>query len=155
MFSMSRLLVAAVLSLAAISAPSARAADKEVFPAQPALAGTMLNGKPYKLDTGKGNIILVIFWATWCPTCQAEMPAFRKFYETNKKAGFELVAVSIDDAMSDIDEYAKILLQAKDHKVLENMKRESRIFASRYSWDTVAQQYERFILDIYDREKHE
>jgi len=107
MFSMSRLLVAAVLSLAAISAPSARAADKEVFPAQPALAGTMLNGKPYKLDTGKGNIILVTFWATWCPTCQAEMPAFRKFYETNKKAGFELVAVSIDDAMSDIDEYAK------------------------------------------------
>ena len=63
--------------------------------------------------------------------------------------------VSLKARPFDIDEYAKILLQAKDHKVLENMKRESRIFASRYSWDTVAQQYERFILDIYDREKHE
>lgn len=107
MFSMSRLLVAAVISLAALSTPTAHAASKEVFPAQPALVGTTLNGKPYKLDTGKGAVILVTFWATWCPTCQAEMPAFRKFYEANKKSGFELIAVSIDDAMSDIDDYAR------------------------------------------------
>ncbi len=107
MRSMSKLLAVAVIAASSLSAQFAQAASKEVFPAQPALAGTMLNGKPYKLDTSKGEIILVTFWATWCPTCQAEMPTFRKFYEANKKSGFELVTVSIDDAMSDIDDYAK------------------------------------------------
>ncbi|MFZ6711543.1 TlpA family protein disulfide reductase [Undibacterium sp. TC9W] len=107
MRSMSKLLAVAVIVASSLCAQFAQAASKEVFPAQPALAGTMLNGKPYKLDTSKGEIILVTFWATWCPTCQAEMPTFRKFYEANKKSGFELVTVSIDDAMSDIDDYAK------------------------------------------------
>lgn len=107
MLSMSKLLAVAVIVVSSLSAQFAQAASKEVFPAQPALAGIMLNGKPYKLDTSKGEVILVTFWATWCPTCQAEMPTFRKFYEANKKSGFELVAVSIDDAMSDIDDYAK------------------------------------------------
>ncbi|MBI3729131.1 MAG: TlpA family protein disulfide reductase [Burkholderiales bacterium] len=104
---MLKILIATVLFISAINAQFALAASKEVFPAQPALAGTMLNGKPYQLDTSKGAVILVTFWATWCPTCQAEMPTFRKFYEANKKSGFELVTVSIDDAMSDIDDYAK------------------------------------------------
>lgn len=102
-----KILIATVLFISAINAQFALAASKEVFPAQPELAGTMLNGKPYKLDTSKGEVILVTFWATWCPTCQAEMPTFRKFYEANKKSGFELVIVSIDDAMSDINDYAK------------------------------------------------
>jgi len=107
MLSMSKLLAAAVIVASGMTAQFALAASKDVFPAQPALSGTMLNGKPYKLDTSKGEVILVTFWATWCPTCQAEMPTFRKFYEANKSAGFELVTVSIDDAMSDIDDYAK------------------------------------------------
>ncbi|MFZ6677854.1 TlpA family protein disulfide reductase [Undibacterium sp. Tian12W] len=107
MLSMSKLLAVTVIVACNLSAQFAQAASKEVFPAQPALAGTMLNGKPYKMDTSKGEIILVTFWATWCPTCQAEMPTFRKFYEANKKSGFELVTVSIDDVMTDIDDYAK------------------------------------------------
>ncbi len=107
MFGRSTFLAAVVITIISLSTPAARAADKEILPAQPALEGSMLNGKPYKLDTHKGEVILVAFWATWCPTCQAEMPAFRKFYEANKKSGFELVAVSIDDTMSEIDDYAR------------------------------------------------
>ena len=107
MLSMSKSLVAAIIVASSFTTQFALAASKDVFPAQPTLTGTMLNGKPYKLDTSKGEVILVTFWATWCPTCQAEMPTFRKFYEANKKSGFELVTVSIDDAMSDIDDYAK------------------------------------------------
>ncbi|MES2036843.1 MAG: TlpA disulfide reductase family protein [Pseudomonadota bacterium] len=107
MLSMSKALVAAMIVASSFSTQFAQAASKDIFPAQPALTGTMLNGKPYKLDTSKGEVILVTFWATWCPTCQAEMPTFRKFYEANKRSGFELVTVSIDDAMSDIDDYAK------------------------------------------------
>ncbi len=91
-----------------LTAQFAQAAGKEEFPAKPLLTGTMLNGKQFKLNSTKGEVVLVTFWATWCPTCRAEMPTFRKFYEANKKSGFEMVTVSIDDAMSDIDDYSKL-----------------------------------------------
>lgn len=103
-----KFLAVAVLLGSVFAAQFVQAAGKEEFPAKPALTGTMLNGKPFKLTNTKGEVVLVTFWATWCPTCRAEMPTFRKFYEANKKSGFEMVTVSIDDAMSDIDEYAKL-----------------------------------------------
>ncbi|MCH8617780.1 TlpA disulfide reductase family protein [Undibacterium sp. TS12] len=108
MFRMKQFFVAASILAAALSVQLSHAAGKEEFPAKPALSGTMLNGKAYKLNPAKGDVVLVTFWATWCPTCRAEMPTFRKFYEANKKSGFEMVTVSIDDAMSDIDEYSRL-----------------------------------------------
>ncbi|MFM2399088.1 MAG: hypothetical protein RL341_1245 [Pseudomonadota bacterium] len=77
-------------------------------PPPPALQGTTLTGKPYSLDQAKGKVTLVSFWATWCPTCRAEMPTFRKFYDTNRAKGFELVTVSIDDDMKEVEDYGKL-----------------------------------------------
>jgi cytochrome c biogenesis protein CcmG, thiol:disulfide interchange protein DsbE len=74
----------------------------------PALQGTTLSGKPYSLQQAKGKVTLVSFWATWCPTCRAEMPTFRKFYDANRSKGFELVTVSIDDDMKDVEDYGKL-----------------------------------------------
>jgi cytochrome c biogenesis protein CcmG, thiol:disulfide interchange protein DsbE len=74
----------------------------------PALRGTTLSGKPYSLEQAKGKVTLVSFWATWCPTCRAEMPTFRKFYDANRSKGFELVTVSIDDDMKDVEDYGKL-----------------------------------------------
>jgi thiol-disulfide isomerase/thioredoxin len=74
----------------------------------PALSGTTLSGKPYALTQARGKVTLVAFWATWCPTCRAEMPTFRKFYDTHRDKGFELVTVSIDDDMKDVEDYGKL-----------------------------------------------
>lgn len=96
-------LIAALLISGAV-----HAADKPTLPVQPGLKGVTLDGKPFSLESKKGDVVLVTFWATWCPTCRAEMPTFRKFYETNKSKGFDLVTVSIDDSMSDIADYSKL-----------------------------------------------
>jgi thiol-disulfide isomerase/thioredoxin len=61
------------------------------------LKTVLLDGKPVTMDQLKGKVVMVNFWATWCPTCKAEMPQWQKFYETYKDKGFELIAMSIDD----------------------------------------------------------
>ncbi len=61
------------------------------------LKTVLLDGKPVALEQLKGKVVMVNFWATWCPTCKAEMPQWQKFYDAYKDKGFELIAMSIDD----------------------------------------------------------
>jgi thiol-disulfide isomerase/thioredoxin len=54
-----------------------------------------LNGKPYKLSDLRGKVVLVNFWATWCPPCRREMPDLDKL---NARFGPQgLVVLSISD----------------------------------------------------------
>lgn len=60
-------------------------------------------GKAVKLSdyVGKGKVVLVDFWASWCPPCRREMPNLVEAYAKYKDKGFEIVGVSLDrDAAS-------------------------------------------------------
>jgi thiol-disulfide isomerase/thioredoxin len=59
-----------------------------------------LDGKPLDLSAYKGNVVLVTYWASWCPTCRAEFPDLRAMYEQYKARGFEIVGVNVDDTQS-------------------------------------------------------
>jgi peroxiredoxin len=64
----------------------------------PAVTLDMLNGGALPLGELKGQVVLVNFWATWCPPCRAEMPGFQKAYQSLHADGFTVVGVSMDDA---------------------------------------------------------
>lgn len=60
-----------------------------------------------RLDDLRGQVVLVNFWATWCPYCRHEMPAMQRFYQDNRARGFEIVAYSLDKTQSEVDEFMR------------------------------------------------
>lgn len=56
------------------------------------------DGKEIKLSdyVGKGKVVLVDFWASWCGPCRREMPNLVEIYKKYKSQGFEIVGVSLD-----------------------------------------------------------
>lgn len=57
-----------------------------------------LEGNKRSLSEWDGNIILLNFWATWCPPCRKEMPDFVELREQLKDKPFEVIGVAIDRA---------------------------------------------------------
>ncbi|TKJ31226.1 hypothetical protein CEE39_07345 [bacterium (candidate division B38) B3_B38] len=61
----------------------------------PDFALTDLEGKTVKLSDFKGKVILLDFWATWCPPCVQEIPHFVELYEQYKENGFQMIGIAI------------------------------------------------------------
>jgi len=57
-----------------------------------------LDGNKQSLSQWQGKVLLVNFWATWCPPCREEIPVFLSLRKKFSSDGFEIVGISIDDA---------------------------------------------------------
>lgn len=55
------------------------------------------DGQDVKLSSLRGRVVLVNFWATWCPTCAVEEPALEQLAERMAGQPFTLLAVSVDE----------------------------------------------------------
>ena len=64
----------------------------------PAPAFTLqdLNGKNVSLADFRGKVVVLDFWATWCPPCVKEIPHFIELYEQYKDKGLAIVGISLD-----------------------------------------------------------
>jgi len=57
-----------------------------------------LEGKPWHLRNLKGKVVLVNFWATWCPPCRKEMPDLQALYDKYKDQGLVVLSISDEEA---------------------------------------------------------
>lgn len=71
---------------------------------------TDMQAKPWHLADLKGRVVLVNFWATWCPPCRKEMPDLQALYDKYKDQGFIVLAISDEEA-------AKVTLFITERKI--------------------------------------
>ena len=63
----------------------------------PALRLPDSDGKPVDLAGYRGKVVLVNFWATWCPPCRKEFPSLARLRKRFKSAEFEVLAVNVGE----------------------------------------------------------
>jgi thiol-disulfide isomerase/thioredoxin len=68
--------------------------NKPGFPL--AVAGNVVDGHSFSTSQWKGKVVMVDFWATWCPPCREELPQVVETYNKYHDQGFEIIGVSND-----------------------------------------------------------
>jgi cytochrome c biogenesis protein CcmG, thiol:disulfide interchange protein DsbE len=56
-----------------------------------------LNGQPARLSSLRGKVVVLNFWATWCPPCQDELPSLNELQAKLAPAGGTVLGVSVDE----------------------------------------------------------
>lgn len=60
-----------------------------------------LNGEKWSLGEQRGKVVLVNFWATWCPPCRVETPALVDLHKKYAEQGFTVAGISMDEDPQD------------------------------------------------------
>ncbi len=69
---------------------------EEQYPDAPDFELPSVDGKQIKLSDFKGKVVFLNFWATWCPPCRREIPAFIELIKKYGKDGFIVLGVAVD-----------------------------------------------------------
>ncbi|HHC73093.1 MAG TPA: TlpA family protein disulfide reductase [Thiotrichales bacterium] len=83
----------------------AAAASKVLGQSAPEFTLADLEGTPHRLSEWQGKVVVVNFWATWCPPCRREIPALIQLQEEWGERGVQVVGIAIDQPQL-VEEYS-------------------------------------------------
>lgn len=89
----------AMRELDLVKPPRARAAEDFTLPTP--------DGGQFRLSEHRGKVVLINFWATWCPPCREEMPSMQRLYTRQRDRRFTMVAVALDSSPTLVGPYLK------------------------------------------------
>jgi thiol-disulfide isomerase/thioredoxin len=69
------------------------------------LTFTATDGSPVDLKSMRGKVVLLDFWATWCPPCRDEVPDVVNVYNKYHDQGFQVVGISLDQSRENLDQF--------------------------------------------------
>lgn len=104
-------LVAAAAVLLIFASPTYRQGEPSIAGNVAPDFGLELDGKPAKLADLRGKVVVLNFWATWCPPCVEEMPSLNRLQKQIAARGGTVLGVSVDE---DAAAYGKFL---RDHQI--------------------------------------
>lgn len=73
----------------------------------PDFATTDAEGAGVTLESYAGKVVILNFWATWCPPCRLEMPSMEKLYQDFKDEGLAIVAVNFMESPEVVAEFVR------------------------------------------------
>ena len=65
------------------------------------------SGKAYSKESLKGQPTLLVFWASWCPVCQKELPVLGRYYTKDKPTQLRVISIGFSDLRGNIERYVK------------------------------------------------
>ena len=89
-----------------------------------------LNGRKVRLSDYRGKVVLINFWATWCPPCRAEMPDLIRLQREHGKDGLQIIGVTYPPEQEE-----RVRRFARTLKVNYPIVLGTREFKARYSSD--------------------
>jgi peroxiredoxin len=89
--------------------------DVDAWPTAPHFRLQDLSGNRVTLEQFKGKVVLLDFWATWCPPCRKSIPELVELHRKYNTKGVVILGVSMDDPLQVNDQYLKKFI--KKHKI--------------------------------------
>ncbi len=73
----------------------------------PEFSLSTLDGSPVRLSDYRGKVVLLHFWATWCPPCTAAMPHEKELQEKYGEEGFVVLGMNMDRELEDVEAFLR------------------------------------------------
>lgn len=88
---------------------STSSAPSNVETGYPAPSFTLpnLSGTKVSLSNYNGRVVMLDFWATWCPPCRMSIPKLQEFYGKYEKKGFTVVGISLDENKNAVPKFVQ------------------------------------------------